>query len=81
MLKETKDLQHDISKAHTFDEGFTESEKLRIAAAATDLGSMVASLFPGAQIAGAVGGVTGTTMQLAADRIAQKEGRDVGHYG
>ena len=42
---------------------------------------MVASLFPGAQIAGAVGGVTGTTMQLAADRMAQKEGRDVGHYG
>lgn len=42
---------------------------------------MVASLFPGIQIAGAVGGVTGTTMQLAADRIAQKEGRDVGHYG
>lgn len=81
MLKETKDLQHDISKAHTFDEGFTESEKLRIAAAATDLGSMVASLFPGTQIVGAVGGVTGSTMQLAADRMAQKEGRDVGHYG
>lgn len=80
-ISETKDLQHDISKAHTFDEGFTESEKLRIAAAATDLGSMVASLFPGAQIAGAVGGVTGSTMQLAADRMAQKEGRDVGHYG
>lgn len=81
VTRETKDLQHDISKAHTFDEGFTESEKLRIAAAATDLGSMVASLFPGAQIAGAVGGVTGTTIQLAADRMAQKEGRNVGHYG
>ena len=80
-ISETKDLQHDISKAHTFDEGFTESEKLRIAAAATDLGSMVASLFPGAQIAGAVGGAAGSTMQLAADRMAQKEGRDVGHYG
>lgn len=75
-------MQHDISKAHTFDEGFTESEKLRLIAAGADLGSMVASLlFPGAQIAGAVGGVTGTTMQLAADRMAQKEGRDVGHYG
>lgn len=80
-ISETKDLQHDISKVHTFDEGFTESEKLRRAAAVIDLGSMVASLFPGAQIAGAVGGVTGTTMQLAADRMAQKEGRDVGHYG
>ena len=42
---------------------------------------MVASLFPGAQIAGAVGGAAGSTMQLAADRMDQKEGRDVGHYG
>lgn len=81
MLKETKDLQHDISKAHTLEEGLTQSEQLRIAAAATDLGSMVASLFPGIQVVGAVGGATGTTMQLAADRMAQKEGRDVGHYG
>lgn len=81
VLKETKDLQHDISKAHTLEEGLTQSEQLRIAAAATDLGSMVASLFPGIQVVGAVGGATGTTMQLAADRMAQKEGRDVGHYG
>ncbi len=81
VTRETKDLQHDISKAHTLEEGLTQSEQLRIAAAATDLGSMVASLFPGTQVVGAVGGATGTTMQLAADRMAQKEGRDVGHYG
>lgn len=39
------------------------------------------SLIPGLNFVGAGAGAVGTTMQLEADRLAQKEGRDVGHYG
>ena len=80
VLKETKDLQHDISKAHTFDEGFTESEKLRLVAAGADLGGMILSLSQVAAPVGAVAGFGGSLAQMRADFLAQKEGRDVGNW-
>lgn len=79
-ISETKDLQHDISKAHTFDEGFTESEKLRLVAAGADLGGMILSLSQVAAPVGAVASFGGSLAQMRADFLAQKEGRDVGNW-
>lgn len=62
------------------DEGFTESEKLRLGAAVADLTGMVMSFSQVAAPVGAAIGVGGTAAQFAADVQAQKEGRDVGHY-
>lgn len=76
----TADAQHDISKAHTAEEGYTHSEKLRVGAAIADLAGLAVSFIPGLDTVGGVVGVGSTITQLAADREAQKEGRDVGNY-
>lgn len=53
---------------------------MRLTAAGADLVGMVTSLFQATAPVGAAIGVGGTALQFAADRQAQKEGRDVGNY-
>lgn len=76
----TSDAAHDISKAHTSEEGYTHSEKLRVGAAIADLAGLAVSFIPGLDTVGGLAGMGATFTQLAADREAQKEGRDVGNY-
>lgn len=76
----TSDAAHDISKAHTWDEGLTQSEKLRVGAAIADLAGMATAFVPGLSAVSGLVGVGGSITQLEADKAAQKEGRDVGNY-